>query len=155
MQVSPRDAPPRHIREGEVMTRCSADHHPAKAKPLLMALKPTDGDGRSQRGQLERASWTQVRDIDNVSVVGHPKFFQKIWFNLCFSLFWIQNGWTGSTSLVFGKNCFELLSTESRSQMKINSLVIFGVQFHCMNQFFSDLCPLPSIALRVKLLNML
>ena len=55
------------------MTRCSADHHPAKAKPLLMALKPTDGDGRSQRGQLERASWTQVRDIDNVSVVGHPK----------------------------------------------------------------------------------
>ena len=77
LQVSPRDAPSLYIMEGEVMTRCSADHHPAKAKPLLMALKPTDGDGRSQRGQLERASWTQVRDIDNVSVVGHPKFFQK------------------------------------------------------------------------------
>ena len=77
MQVSPRDAPPRHIREGEVMTRCSADHHPAKAKPLLMALKPTDGNGRSQRGQLERASWTQVRDIDNVSVVKAPQVLSE------------------------------------------------------------------------------
>ena len=28
--------------------------------------------------------------------------------------------------MVFGTNCFELLSTESRSQKKINSFVIFG-----------------------------
>ena len=135
------------------MTRCSADHHPAKAKPLLMALKPTDGDGRSQRGQLERASWTQVRDIDNVSVVRATQVLSE---KLTMLFLVLDSEWTNGINLPdFGTNCFELLSTESRSQMKINSLVIFGVQFHCMNQFFSDLCPLPSIALRVKLLNML
>ena len=135
------------------MTRCSADHHPAKAKPLLMALKPTDGDGRSQRGQLERASWTQVRDIDNVSVVRATQVLSE---KLTMLFLVLDSEWTNRINLPdFGTNCFELLSTESRSQMKINSLVIFGVQFHCMNQFFSDLCPLPSIALRVKLLNML